>query len=208
MTTDEIYEIAQESKGECVTLGWFEGNIPCMEMWREELCYYEDHSDSFINVFSYHKVDGRFIVKHYSISPYWIRKVNGKSVDTRRMEFKNEWAFPLLDLEDDLKAEIERTWGYEHKFSSKFEKHWKEVLKEMLKERDKETVKSNLSRIRKVTVNKIFDDLKFLSFERCSYYKKCTRWRNDEQVKNKIQFFQFLYNLFSSNECGNVKVIL
>jgi hypothetical protein len=208
MTTDEIYEIAQKAKGECVTLGWFEGNIPCMEMWREELCYYENHSDTFINVFSYHKVDGKFIIKHYSISPYWIRKVNGNSVDTKRMELKNDWAFPLLDLTEDLKAEIERTWSYEHKFSSKFDEYWKEVLKEMITVRDKEVVKNNLSHIRKVTVNKIFNDLEFLSFWRCSYYKKCTKHHNDEHVKNKIQFFQFLYNLFSSKECGTVKVIL
>ena len=208
MTTDELYEIAQKGKGESITLGWFEGNIPCMEMWREELCYYEDHTENFINVFSYRKEEGKFNITRHEIDIHWIRKVNGESVDTKYMSFKNEWTFPLLDLKEELELERKNTWYYEHKFSSKFERYWMNVLKEMISVRKRELVEKNLSSIRKPTLKKIFEDLEYLCFARCSYYKKCTAWRDNEQVKNKIQFYNFLYNLFSSNECDTIKIFL
>jgi hypothetical protein len=74
--------------------------------------------------------------------------------------------------------------------------------------RERELVEKNLSSIRKPTLKKIFEDLEYLCFARCSYYKKCTAWRDNEQVKNKIQFYNFLYNLFSSNECDTIKIFL
>lgn len=224
MTTDELYEIAQKGKGESITIGWFEGNIPCMEMWREELCYYEDHTATTINVFSYRKEDGSFVVSRHLIESSWIRKINGKSVDMKYMNFKNEWGLAMFNLKEyieGLKKICKK--NYDYNCSSYFDQCWKDVLMTMIQTRDYNKTYSFVMNkryynsaysyytptvyLRDKTWKKLIVDLNVIFAEACKddeLYIHCLGV--DDYTKN--QLFQFLHNLFLTEDVKNVKISL
>jgi hypothetical protein len=210
MTTDELYEIAQKGKGESITLGWFEDNKPCNEMWHEELCYYEDHTVDSINVFSYCKEDGKFIVKHHYINPSWIRKVNGKSVDMKYMNFKNEWGLAMFNLKEyigGLKKICKKKYNYN--CSSYFDHCWKDVLMKMIQTRDYNKTYSFVLKqgYYNKTWKKLIVDLNVLFAEACKddeLYVHCLGVNGH----TKNQLFQFLHNLFLTEDVKNVKISL
>lgn len=210
MTTDEIYEIAQKAKGECVTLGWFDNNIPSMEKWNEEICYYEDHTVDSINVFSYYKEDGKFIVKHHIIEPSWIRKVNGKSVDMKYMNFKNDWGLAMFNLKEyieGLKKICKKKYNYN--CSSYFDQCWKDVLMTMIQTRDYNKTYSFVMNegYHNKTWKKLIVDLNVIFAEACKddeLYIHCLGVNG----YTKNQLFQFLHNLFLTEDVKNVKISL
>ena len=208
MTTDEIYEIAQKTKGECVTLGWFEDNNPCKENWREEVCYYVNHTVDEVEVFWYRKEDGRIIhnikivkngdfdeIQSKKINLSWIRKVNGNPVEMKFMNFKNEWGIEMFDLKRDVV-------NYKkHRVSSNFGWYWTSIFRTMLRVRDRELVRERLDYIHKKSFDKIFQDLEMIFRHYYDYYKKSVD-------KNRTQLFQFLHNLFLTEDVKNVKISL
>lgn len=210
MTTDEIYEIAQKAKGECVTLGWFEDNNPCKENWREEVCYYVNHTVDEVEVFWYRKEDGRIIhnikivkngdfdeIQSKKINLSWIRKVNGNPVDMKFMNFKNEWGIEMFDL----KINVENY--KKHRVSSNFVYEWESIFRTMLRVRDRERVRLEHQYIHRKSFDKIFQDLEIIFKSYYEHYK-------NEKIKNKnrIQLFQFLHNLFLTEDVKNVKISL
>ena len=226
MTTDELYEIAQKGNGESITIGWFEDNEPCKEMWHEELCYYEEHDVNYIKFFSYHKEDGKFIVKHYVISPCWVRKVNGKSVDMKYMNFKNEWGLAMFNLKEyieGLKKICKK--NYDYNCSSYFDQCWKDILMTMIQTRDYNKTYSFVMNkryynynssywyytpkvyLRDKTWKKLIVDLNVLFTEACKddeLYIHCLGVNG----YTKNQLFQFLHNLFLTEDVKNVKISL
>jgi hypothetical protein len=222
MTTDEIYEIAQKAKGECVTLGWFEGNIPCKENWREEVCYYVNHTVDEVEVFWYRKEDGRIIhnikivkngdfdeIQSKKIKLSWIRKVNGKSVDMKYMNFKNDWGLAMLNLKEYIMW-MKKICKQEDNYncSSYFDQCWKDIVFTMIKTRDYNKTYSFVMKQRYYrswwktgqgvclkTWDKLMVDLKTIlkkAYEDNELYKESLGV--SKEIKN--QLFQFLHNLF------------
>lgn len=226
MTTDEIYEIAQKAKGECVTLGWFENNIPCKENWREELCYYDSHTATIINVFSYRKEDGKFVVSRHLIEPSWIRKINDKSVDMKYMNFKNEWGLAMFNLKEyieGLKKICKKKYNYN--CSSYFDQCWKDVLMTMIQTRDYDKTYSSVMNKRYYNYNSVYSYYAPKVYLRDKTWKKlivdlnvifAEACKDDEMYIHclgvngytKNQLFQFLHNLFLTEDVKNVKISL
>ena len=236
MTTDEIYEIAQKAKGECVTLGWFEGNIPCKDMWREELCYYVDHTVDEVEVFWYRKEDGRIIhnikivkngdfdeIHSKKINLSWIRKVNGESVDMKYMDFKNDWSYCMLKLSDYIEYWRGVCEGNNYRFSSYFCRYWKDIVVKMIEVRDIKLVRKMLcencyerygsrggtyfDQIHWKTWDKLLIDLETIFNTALKRNKTwLTEYGRDKTVE--VQLFQFLHNLFLTEDVKNVTISL
>ena len=221
MTTDEIYEIAQRANGECVTLGWFEDNNPCKENWREEVCYYVNHTVDEVEVFWYRKEDGRIIhnikivkngdfdeIQSKKINLSWIRKVNGKSVNMKYMNFKNDWCYRMLKLSDDIRywCEVCQT-QYNHRFSSNFEYYWKDIVITMIETRDIYKTRSKLNDIHWKSWEKLLSDLEMI-FKIAYIYNKTWHEKKIRDNYNDVQLFQFLHNLFLTEDVKNVKISL
>ena len=208
MTTDELYEIAQKGKGESITLGWFEGNIPLKDMWREVKCYYEYHNANEIKLFSYRKIDGKFIVTKHVISPAWIRKVNGKSVNMKYMNFKNDWCYRMLKLSDDIRywCEVCQT-QYNHRFSLNFDYYWKDIVITMIETRDIHKTRSKLNDIHWKSWEKLLSDLEII-FKIAYIYNKTWHEKKIRDNYSDVQLFQFLYNLFLTNDGKSGKISL
>ena len=220
MTTDEIYEIAQKTKGECVTLGWFEDNNPCKENWREEVCYYVNHTVDEVEVFWYRKEDGRIIhnikivkngdfdeIQSKKINLSWIRKVNGNPVDMRFMDFKNDWAYRMLKLTNDIHYWYDVCKSqFEHKFSSNFWYYWKDIVLVTIETRDVNKTRSRLCNIHWKSWDKLLGDLKIV-FSTAYLYNKNWMERKRRDNYNDVQLFQFLHNLFLTEDVKTDKTL-
>lgn len=198
MTTEEIYNIAQEGLSESVVIGWFKENVPSNENWHEELCYYMGHDETAIYVYYCVKSGGKIHTVKETIFPSWIRKINHELIEDNKPQFNPDWGGRLLALFDSIGY-----WkrycssNFSHKFSSSFNVHWRSILSAMMDEKNVERARCLLPRIHKKSFDKIIEDLREVFFVAYHFNNEYYKLGKEEKYRKDKEMFGYLHNIFT-----------